>query len=97
MTKRVKIDVVAWPEVKHFADAFKDARKKAGIKQIELEQRTGLTQAYLSAVENYQANPTLQTMATMCRGIDVSLASLMPEEPSGELASAMTGRTPPED
>lgn len=95
MTKRVEIDVVAWPEVKHFADAFKEARKNAGVTQKELEKRTGLTQAYISAVESYFANPSLQTMITMCRAIDVSLASCMPDEPSGELASAMPGRTPP--
>lgn len=95
MTKRVEIDVKAWPEVKHFADAFKAARLATGLTQKQLAEKTGLTQAYLSAVESYFANPSLQTMTTMCRAINVSLASVMPPKPSGLTAGQITGRTPP--
>lgn len=94
MTKRVEIDVAMWPEVRHFADSFREARRKAGVTQKELEKITGLTQAYISGVESYYANPSLQTMAMMCRAINVSLASCMPDKPSGKPPSAITGRTP---
>lgn len=86
MGKRVLIDTDQWPEIKHFADTVVAERKKRKISQKDLAEATGLTQPYISALESYFANPTMQVQAVITRAIGVSMASV-----------SMTRRVKPDD
>ena len=50
---------------------IKDARKKAGLTQGELSERTGVTQAHISNIEKGRANPTFKTIEKLASVLDL--------------------------
>jgi HTH-type transcriptional regulator/antitoxin HipB len=58
-----------------FGENLKAARLKAGLKQSELAEKTGLTQQYLSLIETGRKNVTLRTMMELAKivGQEVSV------------------------
>lgn len=71
------------PEVKAEYDALQpeydiiqamiDARNKEGLTQKELSERTGITQADISRIENGTRNPSLSMMKRLARGLGMQL------------------------
>ena len=53
--------------------ALIDARKNSGITQKELSQRTGITQAVISKLENGNANPSVNTLKKLAKGLNMRL------------------------
>ncbi len=53
--------------------AMIDARKETGITQKELSERTGITQADISKLENGNANPSLRTLRSLAKGLGMKL------------------------
>ena len=53
--------------------ALIDARKRNGITQKELSQRTGITQADISKLENGNANPSVRTLKKLASGLNMRL------------------------
>ena len=53
--------------------ALIDARKNSGITQKELSQRTGITQADISKLENGNANPSVKTLKKLAKGLNMRL------------------------
>lgn len=53
--------------------AMIDARKETGITQKELSERTGITQADISKLENGNANPSLRTLRRLAKGLGMKL------------------------
>jgi predicted transcriptional regulator len=53
--------------------ALIDARKNCGITQKELSQRTGITQADISKLENGNANPSVKTLKKLAKGLNMRL------------------------
>ena len=51
--------------------AVRQARMRAGMTQAELAERTGLKQSQISALESGRANPTLETLACIAKGLGV--------------------------
>lgn len=43
-------------------DEMVRARRVSGMRQIEVASASGVTQSYLSLIENHKATPTLKTM-----------------------------------
>ncbi len=71
------------PEVKEEYDALSpefdiiqaliDARKQQNITQKELSERTGITQADISRIENGTRNPSLAMLKRLAKGIGMQL------------------------
>ena len=71
------------PEVKAEYDALEpefdiiqamiDARKKLNLTQKELSERTGITQADISRIENGTRNPSLNMLKRLANGMGMSL------------------------
>ena len=67
------------PELKKEYDALEpefsiiqamiDARKESGLTQKQLADRTGITQADISRLENGSANPSLRTLQRLAAGM----------------------------
>ena len=53
--------------------AIATARQSAGITQKELSERTGITQADISRLENGSANPSLKTLQRLAEGMGMTL------------------------
>ena len=62
---------------KVFGANLRAARMEAGLKQSEVASITGLTQQYLSFIENGQANLTLRTMAILAEVVARDLLDLL--------------------
>jgi transcriptional regulator with XRE-family HTH domain len=71
------------PEVKKEYDALApeyeiiqaliDERKKSGITQKQLSERTGIAQGDISKLENGNANPSLKTLYRLAQGLGKKL------------------------
>ena len=49
--------------------AIIDARRDSGLTQKELSQRTGITQSYISKMEQGNANPSIRTLQRLASGM----------------------------
>lgn len=60
--------------------AMIDARKRENITQKELSERTGITQADISRIENGTRNPSLEMVKRLAKGLGMQLKlELIPE------------------
>ena len=53
--------------------AMIDARERTGMTQKELSDKTGITQADISRLENGNANPSLKTLQRLAEGMGMTL------------------------
>ena len=60
-------------------------RKKRGMSQDTLAKRAGITQSYLSEIENGRKSSDVRTLRKLADALKVSLDSLVPEEPIEEV------------
>jgi transcriptional regulator with XRE-family HTH domain len=58
-------------------DRLRELRLKAGLTLRELEEHTGLSHSYLSALENGRANPAIRSAATIAGALGLSLVELL--------------------
>ena len=56
-----------------FIQAMIDARKKAGLTQKELSERTGIAQGDISKLERGNANPSIRTLQRLAAGMGMQL------------------------
>ena len=71
------------PEIKREYDALQpertimqtliDARKRSGLTQKELAERTGIAQSDISKLEHGNANPSLRTLQRLASGMGMTL------------------------
>ena len=81
--KEYKAKALSNPEVKAEYDALQpeydliqamiDARTSQNITQKELSERTGITQADISRIENGNCTPTLDTLRALAAGMGKKL------------------------
>ena len=57
----------------NLGDTLSKIRKKKGISQIDLAKYTGITQAYLSGIENNKKEPNLSTLKKLSEILNVPL------------------------
>ncbi len=50
-----------------------DARKRSGLTQKQLSEKTGITQSDISRLENGNANPSLHTLRRLADGLGLRL------------------------
>jgi len=53
--------------------AMIDARKRSGLTQKELADKTGITQGDISKIERGNANPSLNTLKKLADGMNMTL------------------------
>lgn len=56
---------------------IKEIREKKGITQLELAEQVGITQVYLSYIENGHKTPTLKTLQKLAKALDVDIGELI--------------------
>jgi transcriptional regulator with XRE-family HTH domain len=57
-------------------NSIKNIRKQRNITQVDFAKRCGITQTYLSLIENNQKEPNLSTLKAIGRGLDIPLPIL---------------------
>lgn len=70
---KVKAEYDALQPEYDIIQAMIDARNKEGLTQKELSERTGITQADISRIENGTRNPSLSMMKRLARGLGMQL------------------------
>lgn len=58
---------------KAIVQAMIDARRKTGLTQKQLAERTGIAQSDISRLENGSANPSLNTLSRLADGLGMQL------------------------
>ena len=71
--KQVKEEYDALESEFDIIQAMIDARKKQNLTQRELSQRTGITQADISRIENGTRNPSLDMLRRLAKGLGMRL------------------------
>lgn len=56
---------------------IKEIREKKGITQLELAEQAGITQVYLSYIENGHKTPTLKTLQKLAKALEVDIGELI--------------------
>ena len=65
--------------------ALIDARKQAGITQLELSKRIGIAQGDISKMERGSANPSIHTLQRLAAGMGMSVRlQFVPNSPSSQ-------------
>ena len=57
----------------NLGDTIHGLRKKKGVAQIDLAKMAGITQAYLSGIENNKREPNLSTLKKLSEKLEVPL------------------------
>lgn len=65
------------PRVDMYAYGLRHLREAAGLTQLELAVRAGLTPATVSRLENAHQSPTLVTAEALSRALGISLGELL--------------------
>jgi transcriptional regulator with XRE-family HTH domain len=63
--------------VRWFGENLKDARERAGLRQVDVAEATGIPQTDVSQMERGIRNCTLQTIARLATAIDVDPQKLL--------------------
>lgn len=74
-----------------FGMNFRSAREKAGLKQSDIEVRTGIKQHYVSQIENGKQNPTLGTMSVLAAAVGLNVGVMLQPTPVTTGRRAETG------
>lgn len=67
-------------QMKNIAIKLKEARKTAGLTQLELSMRSGVSQNMITYIEQGKRGPALKTILKLCEALDISLADLLDAE-----------------
>lgn len=67
------------PERRFFADRMLELRRKRGFTQVQLAERSGISQAHISALERAAWEPRLETIVAIARALKVQPSSLLPK------------------
>jgi transcriptional regulator with XRE-family HTH domain len=60
-----------------FAQRLREARIERGLSQEELAARAGLHRTYVSSVERFERNITIDNMERLARAIDLEVVDLL--------------------
>lgn len=61
-------------------ERLKEARKRAGLTQLELSLQSGVSQNMIAYIESGKRSPALKTVLKLCNALGVKLSDLLPEE-----------------
>lgn len=60
----------------HLAENLKRIRKEKNLSQEDLAFNSGLALSQIGRIERAQVNPTISTIFTICRTLDIEVAEL---------------------
>lgn len=60
-----------------FGRNFREARRRAGLSQKDIERLTGTSQHYVSTIERGLENPTLDVLTRLAEAVGKTLAELL--------------------
>ncbi len=70
-----------------FLDLFREARRRAGLTQVDVAERIGATQSFVSKCERGERRIDVVELRTFCRAFGVPVHDFV-----AELESTLTGR-----
>jgi transcriptional regulator with XRE-family HTH domain len=81
------------PALRAIGTAIRAARRRAGMPMTVLAERAGVSQPYLSQLENGRNNPSIQTLYRIANALDLSPQDLLPSDHSAVVV-ARAGSAP---
>ena len=78
-------------KIEHITDALKAARKRKGLSQRELSERSGVPQSHISRIENGAVDLRLSSLIELARTLDMELA-MVPRKAVPAVHSIVDGR-----
>lgn len=64
--------------MKSIGERIKDARKSAGLTQLELAKKTDLSRSYIGDIEKNRYNPSVSTLQLIANATNTPLENLLP-------------------
>jgi transcriptional regulator with XRE-family HTH domain len=61
----------------HLGSVIRELRKEAGLSQIVFGEKCGFYQTYLSRIENGTANPTINAIEVIAKGLGITIFDLL--------------------
>lgn len=77
--------------IEHITDRIKDARRRKGLSQRELSERSGVPQSHISRIENGAVDLRLSSLIELARTLDVELL-MVPRKAVPAVRSIVDGR-----
>lgn len=65
------------PETKVLVDLIKEIREDAGLTQVQLSEKLGRAQSFISDVERGHRRLDLVQLLDLCRAVDISLSGFV--------------------
>lgn len=78
-------------KIEHITDRIRDARKKKGLSQRELSERSGVPQSHISRIENGAVDLRLSSLIELARTLDMELL-MVPRKAVTAVQSIVDGR-----
>ncbi|MBL7521925.1 helix-turn-helix domain-containing protein, partial [Frankia sp. CNm7] len=72
----------AGPALRAIGVAIRAARRRAGMPMTALAEKAGVSQPYLSQLENGRNNPSIQTLYRIANALELSPQDLLPSDQS---------------
>ena len=69
---------------KRIADKIRRIRKAKNLRLAQLSEKTGLSKALLSRIENNQSSPPIATLSKIAQGLEVTISVFFEEEENHE-------------
>lgn len=77
MAQLLKLDEAASKLAKQLGANCRQRRAALTLTQAELSERTGIAASHLSHIERGQANPTLEILEQLAKGLETSVVELL--------------------
>lgn len=73
-----------------FSDNLKAARDRASLSQLQLSEKSGVSQSAISAIENKGRSPSETTMKMLADALGCTVSELLGEQSSESVHDSMT-------
>lgn len=77
MPSDIKLDDMGQPAAKLFGARLKERRRALKLTQGHLFEKTGITAAYISTIEQGRANPTLDMMIKLSEAVGLEAWNML--------------------
>jgi len=64
--------------LRKIADNVRKARNEAGLTQLELAKKSGLSTNYISRIERADVSPTVETLEKLAKALKIKSSSILP-------------------
>jgi len=64
------------PTLKTLGESIRSLRKKQGLTQEQLAERSGLDSTYISGIERGIRNPSFKSLVSLAKGFGISISEM---------------------